>query len=320
MARTLIAFAAALALLVAACDGAPTESDIAPDLADLAKVTGLTPDDFDYRIIEMPEEFAALHTIIQKANIRGDLVGRYIIIDEEGRAAPRGFLLRKGTFETIHVEGALQTIAFGINERGTVVGTYMDADMKWHGFTYDRGTYTPFDAPVGMGQFSEETWIWDISTTGAVTGSFLDADGVYRGFVLNGNRFEKFLVPGAGFTEGFGINTRGEVTGHFAYVGDSRMFGFIYRKGEFTILDYPGEDDWMSCAMGIGIRGEAVGHVAGTYPGATYGYVWQDGQFSSLLRVPGAGGTFPTAIAPNGTIAGYANVGGRNVGFVATPR
>ncbi|NIP79716.1 MAG: hypothetical protein GWM90_11070, partial [Gemmatimonadetes bacterium] len=192
---------------------------------------------------------------------------------------------------------------------------------SYHGFTYDRGEYGTFDAPAGV-NFGLETWIWDIGATGAMTGGFTDSDGVYRGFILDNGAFTRIMVPGSAWTEGFGINARGEVTGHFANPGSSQMFGFVYRDGEFTtILDYPGEDDWMSCSMGIGVHGETVGHVAGTYPDATYGYVWHDDTYTALLRVPEAAATYPTAIGADGTIAGYAVLtGGERVGFVARPK
>ncbi len=311
--------------MLAACDAAPTGLALAPATPEPSRLKGssLTPDDFDYEIIRVPAALAASGTIVHRANTRGDVVGMYFTTDGLGRDAWRGFLLRKGMVETIHVDGARYTRALGINERGTIVGTYMNEDFTWHGFTYDHGEYTTFDAPAGV-HFGEDTWIWDIGANGVMAGSYVAADGRSHGFVLQGGRFTDIMVAGSSLTEGYAINVRGEVAGHFTYADDpdGQMLGFVYANGKTTaVLDYPGENDWMSCAMGIGVDGAAVGHVGGTFPDGIYGWVWKDGGFLGLLMVPGASQTFPTAIAPNGVIAGYAVLtDGEQVGFVARPR
>jgi len=45
-----------------------------------------------------------------------------------------GFVLRAGTFTSLDVPGAAGTVAFGINERGVVVGGYTDGHLRVHGF------------------------------------------------------------------------------------------------------------------------------------------------------------------------------------------
>jgi probable HAF family extracellular repeat protein len=45
-----------------------------------------------------------------------------------------GFLLSRGTFTTIDVPNGNFTNAFGINERGQIVGRYVDASGNVHGF------------------------------------------------------------------------------------------------------------------------------------------------------------------------------------------
>src|SRR5207247_6697694 len=51
------------------------------------------------------------------------------------------------TVTTIDVPGAAATDAFGINERGQIVGVYYIADGRGHGFLLDSGTFTTIDAP-----------------------------------------------------------------------------------------------------------------------------------------------------------------------------
>jgi hypothetical protein len=49
-----------------------------------------------------------------------------------------GFLLSGGRFTTSDVPGAIRTIAFGINERGDIVGRCADG-AGFHGFLLSRG-------------------------------------------------------------------------------------------------------------------------------------------------------------------------------------
>ena len=82
-------------------------------------------------------------------------MGTYSDTDSNtGRAADkRGFLRNeRGRFTTIHVPGAVQTQAFGINNRGQVVGEYLDADGRFHGYLWEKGRFTTIDGPDGAGR------------------------------------------------------------------------------------------------------------------------------------------------------------------------
>jgi uncharacterized membrane protein len=54
-------------------------------------------------------------------------------------------------FTTIEVPGALSTVAFGINPRGEIVGTYLDASFRSHGFLLQDGRLTTIDFPGAAG-------------------------------------------------------------------------------------------------------------------------------------------------------------------------
>ena len=51
------------------------------------------------------------------------------------------------TFSTIDFPGASFTVAFGINNRGEIVGNYGFADGTGHGFLLDKGNFTTIDFP-----------------------------------------------------------------------------------------------------------------------------------------------------------------------------
>lgn len=64
-----------------------------------------------------------------------------------------GFLLDKGKARTVDGPGRALTELFGINDRGRVVGGYVDAGGKVRGLLRDaKGTFTVFDAPMAASQ------------------------------------------------------------------------------------------------------------------------------------------------------------------------
>jgi uncharacterized membrane protein len=56
-----------------------------------------------------------------------------------GLAAENGFRLQNGVFTTIRFPGSSRTAALGINNSGTIVGTYGDATGFNHGFILKNG-------------------------------------------------------------------------------------------------------------------------------------------------------------------------------------
>jgi hypothetical protein len=56
----------------------------------------------------------------------------------DSKNTPHGFVRSGAGFESVDVPSALSTRAFGINESGTVVGNYTDANNKVRGFVAVR--------------------------------------------------------------------------------------------------------------------------------------------------------------------------------------
>jgi hypothetical protein len=55
------------------------------------------------------------------------------------------------------VPGAVATVAFDVDHRGRVVGGYVDAKGRQHGFLYDGDRYTVIDAPRPLDPFAMGT-------------------------------------------------------------------------------------------------------------------------------------------------------------------
>jgi uncharacterized membrane protein len=168
-----------------------------------------------------------LHSVADISN-RGQIVGYY---DEPNFAGGGAFLRdRDGTITTIAYPGAAYTLAHGINDRGQVVGAYLE----------------PGAAPNPDGTIPA---------------------GTVHGFVWERGRFTSFDVPGSIYTQAFGINNRGQVTGGYRDAS-GRQLGFLRDGHRYRTLDTPGGN----IAWGINDRGEVVlpdPRTAGLLPVAT---------------------------------------------------
>lgn len=294
--------------VAAGCEGSPMETE-APQAVAAVRVSSA---DYRYTVIDVP---GAVVTQAFRMNARGDLVGNF-----QNSTGVHGFLKRGNSYQTIDFPGAAATRARGINERGDIVGMYA-LGGRAHGFVLRHGEFTTLDVPGAW-----QTVLWDINANGVISGEYQAvAGGAWHAFVWRGGEFELIAIPGATMSAGFGVNLRGEVVGHYRLPdasqpgGVSKMYGFLWRDGEVTQLDYP-VPNLMSCAQGIGDHGAAVGHYWEISSDIVYGYVWQDGAFAATLRVPGAWDTYPTSITPSGVVAGYHLDASFAVhGFIAEP-
>jgi hypothetical protein len=302
----------AAAVLNAGCENqAPTETALlTPEEA--AAAARKPAQGYQYSVLHFP---GATWTRAYRMNTRGDVVG--IKVDQDGM---HGFLRRGDRYEDITYPDAVMTHPYGINERGDIVGNYMPESGVNRGFMLSRGRFTELNVPGANG-----TVLWDINARGEISGEYQAVPGgPWHAFTWRNGEFAFLAIPDGTMSAGFGINNDGDVVGHYrlpaAGGGVTKMFGFIWRNGEVTHLDYP-VPNAMSCAMGISMHA-VVGHYQDSSNNIVYGYVWQDGAFTATLRVPEAAQTFPTSITPSGAIAGYHWDAAANNwrGFVATPQ
>jgi probable HAF family extracellular repeat protein len=91
-----------------------------------------------------------------------------------------GFLLRNGTFTLFDVPGTLATNAFGINNRGDIVGYSDEADGTRRGFLRRNGRLTTIGPPG-----SDTSGARGINVRGHIVGSYYGEDEAFHGFLYD---------------------------------------------------------------------------------------------------------------------------------------
>src|SRR5215831_9189298 len=175
-------------------------------------------------------------TRASKINNEQQIVGVF------GSSPAQGFLFDQGVFTAINVPGETRaTDARGINERGTIVGSYATEPVLGrnvgHAYVLDDGIFTSFDVP-GL----EGPTAYDINNRGVIvgTGSDLTPAHASHGFILEDGVFTILHFPGATLTEALGINDRGQIVGVARIGSPARDTGFLFDRGVFTTIDVPG--------------------------------------------------------------------------------
>jgi probable HAF family extracellular repeat protein len=216
----------------------------------------------------------------------------------------QGFLLTKGNFTTLVFPGATLTALFDINNRGQMVGTYVDAQGPTrggftHGLAIDKdGVFTTIDVPGPL-----ETEIFGINDRGQMVGAFEDTSGITRGFLLDDGVFTPIDAPGAATeTVLFEINNRGQILGGYVDAGGTRR-SFVLEDGVFTDFAFPGAS--RTAGFDINDRSQIVGfYIDDVGPG--HGFLLDKGTFITI-DIADDSGPQPTqifAINNRGQMAG----------------
>ena len=179
----------------------------------------------------------------------------------EMRPGAHGFVRsRDGIPEIVDVPfpGIQGSVIFGTNPAGDLVGAYLDADNRTHGFLRQGGATTQIDV-----NDATQTTCRGINANGEIVGRF-DTHGYVRS---TDGTIETIDFPGATSTVVGAINPRGDIVGRFATPGV--VHAFLRRKGGqlVELVVVPGATS--TDATGISPSGDIVGSVTFTEGGTT---------------------------------------------------
>ena len=129
------------------------------------------------------------------------------------------------------------TLPQKINERGDIVGEFIDSSGVVRGFVrFSDGSFSaPIVDPNDNVGFTEGR---GINNPGTVVGDYATSDGNLHGFFLSGGTFTGFDVPGAVFTAVLAINNPGDFTGTFVD-GSGIQQAFVSVGGTLTSFSVP---------------------------------------------------------------------------------
>jgi uncharacterized membrane protein len=248
-------------------------------------------------------------------------------------ADPAGaFLLRDGRYTPLGgVPGAAVAAHVNVNNRGQVVGFYLDAQGGVSAFVKDRrGRVTTFAVPGASG-----TLAGGINDRGQVAGTYLDPGcalggggtpcppGTVHGFIRQPNgRITTIDLPSQfDNTAVTDINNRGQVAGQTLDT-DGRGIGFLRDpRRRIRIIRLPGRAS-VGDTLALNDRGQVVGYwddrsdTPAKEPGSQHGFVWDDGR-TIRFDVPRSLSTGALGINNAGQVTGsYDDAAGRHHGFV----
>jgi hypothetical protein len=131
------------------------------------------------------------------------------------------------------------TLPQKINERGDIVGEYIDSNGVARGFVrFSNGSFSaPIVDPNDTVGFTEGR---GINNSRTVCGDYASTDGNQHGFFLSGGTFTEYDVPGAPTTNVLGINDRADFAGTFSNSNNTILYAFVSVGGTITSFSVPG--------------------------------------------------------------------------------
>jgi len=242
--------------------GINAQGDIVGRYAVGAVGHGYLLSDGTYTTIDDPNGVGS--SLAQGINEEGQIVGYYTVpvaktVDPTG-VFTRGFLRDSdGTFSP--VELANNTLAIKISPKGKIVGCFHNLSSDFaankggtmHGFVYQNGSF-----------------IQDLSVPGTMHNGITKDGRIIVGVVFpTPDTFYAYKVEDGVYalldlpsyvmwSDARDINPSGEIVGFFVDAAN-KTHGFLLRKGEFTTIDFPGEDVVSTQTRGINPQGDIVG-------------------------------------------------------------
>ena len=209
-------------------------------------------------------------------------------------------------------DGANGTECWGINDAGTIVGDYYDANSNQNGYIYDGKNWTTINPPNSVATTAE-----GISNTGLVSGKYLDSSGNQHGFIYDGKTYTTVDVKGDTTVDVFGINSAGDYV-LSAVDNSGATVSWLVSGKKKTPMNFPGS------SLNAGHHINDAGLVSATWGdanGVYHGGVWDTtANTYSDVFVPNSSATIGDGVNVKGVVAGrYQGVNGKSIGYAATP-
>ncbi len=180
-----------------------------------------------------------------------------------------------------------QTRPQKINDKGDIVGVYVDINGISHGFTRRaNGTFSaPIDDPNSPTPFTEGR---GINNSRLVCGDYTDSAGAFEGFFLSGSTFTNY-DPEPTFTIVLGVNNAGDFAGS-VIPSSGIQEAFVSIGGVMT--DFMVTNATATLAYQINTTNTSCGYYIDGTDGLTHGYYRDpDGTIHAPIDPVGSTGT-----------------------------
>jgi hypothetical protein len=196
-------------------------------------------------------------------------------------------------FTQLSIPGSISATAYGVNDFGTIVGSYTDSTGIVHGFQLIGSTLTTIDDPNGNGA---STVCYSVGQNGVIVGAY--SSGAFsNGFMYKNGVFTDIIPPGSVGTTAYGINDAGSIVG--TYLNGASQLGFLYDGSAYTDLIVPG----MVTTLAIGINSSGLITLEAADASGSLTSWEYNGTSYTQLNVPGANITAVHFINDRGEIA-----------------
>ena len=193
--------------------------------------------------------------------------------------------------------GGSQSAAYGINDRGQVVGEAETGGGGYVAFLYSNGAMTNLGTLGGA-------YADGINDSGQAVGE----NGAGHAFLYSNGTMTDLGTFGGQSSSAQGINASGQVVGE-ARISSGSYHAFLYSNGTKADLGtLPGYS--YSNATGINVTGQVAGWSWAGGTGPTHAFLESNGTMADLGTLPGGENSLANGINDSGQVVGYADISG----------
>ncbi len=275
--------------------------------------------------LDLPNAAKFEYFFVHGINDVGTLVGRAKAVED----VPRTYVgsLQHGLQE-LQFPGSVSTEGWNINQDGSVVGNYVSADGRRHGFIARPAPDTTppvVDEPVPTP--TDSNWTFETIDVSGVhflsltaSSDFGDYAGYTRsadsekevGWTLIDGVFTAYDFPGSQKTHFYALGNNGQAAGHYQD-SDGLYHGVVLENGVLRQYDFP--DAVQTEIYGIS---DATGALTGNFIDAAG--VRRGFSRDTIVEFPGASATYAYFVNATGRIMGsYVDAEGKYHGYVRAP-
>lgn len=269
-----------------------------------AQATIVVTESAPYTLTELGN-LGGLPTTAYALNHNGQVVGNSYTGQVGGFAGfcpcpiNHAFLWSAGTITDLGVPAnGLNSLAYGINDSGQVVGSYGYPGVFGGGFSYTNGVFTLITPQSGGGSDARA-----INVSGQIVGAHPPGDGSFRAYRITNGVLTDVGTLGGTNSQALGVNATGQVVG-WAQISGGAQHAFLSDGNSMTDLGTLTGTN--SQSLGIDNAGRIVGFYFSQVPGdsTTHAFLYSSGQMTDIGTLGGSSSQADGI--SNGKIVGWA--------------